>query len=167
VLNGVGEPFWLNRTVPTYCKSSAARQSPDCAYKTYLEMDAQTRSDAEQLLASFVRTLVQAPDASSHSEISTTAISTPLTGFPRMVYNERSLYMVPRTRQLSLLLRGVHGGLSVSTCQLPSAVTVPDEGLFSCRPVCRSQPVSVLQRLDVRYSRLTVLCFFRALVMHS
>jgi len=51
-----------------------------------------------------------------------------------MVYNERSLYKVPGTDTLALLLRGVHGGLSVSMCTLPAVPTVPDHTLFSCRP---------------------------------
>ena len=125
--SALGEPFWLNRTVPAYCKGSEAQKSPDCKYKTYLEMDAQTRSDAEQLLASFVRTLVRAPDESM------ALTKTPSPAFPRMVFNERSLYMVPDSRRLALLLRGVHGGLSVAMCDLPAVPTVPQHTLFSCR----------------------------------
>lgn len=123
--SALGEPFWLNRTVPAYCKGSISQKSPDCKYKTYLEMDAQTRSDAEQLLASFVRTLVRAPDAS------VALTQTPV--FPRMVFNERSLYMLPESRRLALLLRGVHGGLSVAMCDLPAVPTAHQQTLFSCR----------------------------------
>eukprot|EP01044_Picomonas_judraskeda_P020695 COSAG03_NODE_4671_length_1472_cov_361.297160_2_plen_181_part_01 len=130
--SALGEPFWLNRTVPAYCKGSAARRSPDCAYKTYLEMDGQTRADAEQLLASFVRTLVRAPDASLNSDLAS-ALRSPPPAFPRMVFNERSLYMLPESRRLALLLRGVHGGLSVSMCDLPAVATVQQQTLFSCR----------------------------------
>ena len=128
--SALGEPFWLNRTVPEYCKGSAAQKSIDCTYKTYLEMDAQTRADAEQLLASFVRTLVRAPDASSDL---TNTLRSPPPEFPRMVFNERSLYMLPESRRLALLLRGVHGGLSVSMCDLPAVATVQQQTLFSCR----------------------------------
>jgi hypothetical protein len=42
--------------------------------------------------------------------------------------------MTPGTRNLVLLLRGVRGGLSVSTCNLPNVPTVSDHTLFSCRP---------------------------------
>lgn len=116
--SALGEPFWLNRTVPAYCKGSAAQKSPDCKYKTYLEMDAQTRSDAEQLLASFVRTLVKAPDASGELT-DTTPVS------PRMVFNERSLYMLPETRRLALLLRGK---LNTYRC----LAHTPTRGLHNC-----------------------------------
>ena len=81
--SALGKPFWLNRTVPWYCTSPPVaatnksrlqqqqqqqqqqqkkKQSPDCLYPTYLEMDATTKSDAEQLLASFIRTSVRTPD---------------------------------------------------------------------------------------------------------
>jgi hypothetical protein len=56
----LGPPFWLNRTVPGYCANGT---SPDCAYPTYPSMDAETRGDMEQLLASFVRTTVAYPDS--------------------------------------------------------------------------------------------------------
>lgn len=163
---GLGPPFWLNRTVPSYCSDSAL---PECRFPTYLQMDPVTRADAEQLLASFVRTLVRYPDSRASSGASSapprtpTAVSTLSNGkvgkrsdglveargnagvtrsgplgtpppSPRMVYNERSLYMTPNSRNLVLLLRGVRGGLSVSTCTLPDVPTVPDRTLFSCRP---------------------------------
>jgi hypothetical protein len=43
-----------------------------------------------------------------------------------MRYNERSLYKVPGTRELVLLLRGVAGGLSVSMCSVPEVATAPE-----------------------------------------
>lgn len=115
----LGPPFWLNRSMPTYCKDKA---SADCTYPTYLEMDDVTRRDAEQLLASFIRTTVVTPDSSSSDP------------FPRMVYNERSLYMAPGTRTLVLLLRGQKGALSASLCELPKVTVAEDHTLFSCRP---------------------------------
>ena len=53
-----------------------------------------------------------------------------------MVYNERSLYRIPGTRTLALLLRGGGHNLSVALCNdLPAVKTVqPDQTLFSCRP---------------------------------
>ena len=53
-----------------------------------------------------------------------------------MEYNERSLYLTPKTRNLVLLLRGKRGGLSVSTCTLPPVAdsVVARAGLNSCRP---------------------------------
>lgn len=108
--------------VHRYCVNASATE---CQYPTYLQMDETTRSDAEQLLASFVRTLVAYPDHSSSND--------QLHDSQRMVYNERSLYMIPGTRQLALLLRGKPGGLSASICTLPAVATVPDHTLFSCR----------------------------------
>ena len=63
--SALGPPFWLNRSVPSYCTSNRSSTSPDCHYPTYLQMDAQTRGDAEQLLASLIRTLVRFPDSDS------------------------------------------------------------------------------------------------------
>lgn len=110
------------------------------SYPTYLQMDAITRSDAEQLLASLVRTLVASPDemrwdgsqpatlpAGRNAESLAPGLS------DSMRYNERSLYMIPGTRQLVLLLRGMKGGLSASLCDLPEVPTVEEHTLFSCR----------------------------------
>ena len=55
----LGPPFWLNRTVPSYCRN---RNLTECRYPTYLQMDDTTRKDAEQYLASLVRTTVAYPD---------------------------------------------------------------------------------------------------------
>ena len=129
----LGAPFWLNITVPSYCSNLT-----DCEYPTYLEMDDVTRRDAEQLLASFIRTTVVTPDVGGASSGSVpSAPSAPraaTSSFPTMQYNERSLYMVPGTRTLVLLLRGKAGGLSVSTCKLPHQKTASEQTLFSCRP---------------------------------
>ena len=118
----LGQPFWLNRTIPSYCNASGLNASY-CEWPTYLQMDPATRADAEQLIASLVRTTVAWPDLSDAPPAY------------HMQYNERSLYKVPGTRQLALLLRGVRGGLSVSMCSLPEPVggSAPDHTLFSCR----------------------------------
>ena len=97
---------------PWYCKNSTKFE---CKYPTYLDMDVVTRADAEQLLASFVRTLVALPDADA-ADARAPRQAPP--AFPTMGYNERSLYMLPGTKdstdshRLALLLRGKHGGLS-------------------------------------------------------
>ena len=135
----LGPPFWLNRTVPAYCTNSSAEE---CKYPTYLEMDAVTRADAAQLLASFVRTLVVYPDESTDAKKIKTAEGTEeerkQTDSPRrqlqhlnvgdddmhssgMHYNERSLYAVPGTRDLVLLLRGYPHALSAALCTLPAS----------------------------------------------
>ena len=58
--DGLGEPFWLNDTVPECCK--------DFGFKTYLEMDNVTRADAEQFLRSAVRTLIGVEDEMEYNE---------------------------------------------------------------------------------------------------
>jgi hypothetical protein len=107
---GLGEPFWLNETVPSCCASFG--------FKTYLQMDETTRADAAQFLASAVRTLVGVPN--------------------EMAYNERSLYLLPGTRTLVVLLRGAAPkSLTSATCHLPplagGAAPEYETGL-SCRP---------------------------------
>ena len=123
-LNGsptkLGEIFWLNNTVP--------QGFEHLGFPTYLEMDEQTRKDAEQIIKSMVRTTVEYPDAVSVSH------------HGKMVYNERSLYLVPGTRRLVNLLRGEYAprNLSASICTLPSdpgaAPMAPNPTSFSCRP---------------------------------
>lgn len=108
-VSALGPPFWLNRTVPSYCTDT---RTAECAFPTYLAMDAQTRRDAEQLLASFVRTTVEYPDVSAGKAPDLATVSK-----DGMVYNERSLYRIPTTGALMLLLRGVgsctHSGADV------------------------------------------------------
>ena len=127
-------PFWLNSTKPAKCEHSAA---VECGYPTYLEMDDPTRADAEQLLASFVRTTTVSPDDGDRLLHASPDVMVergkPIVP-PRMQYNERSLYLVPGSRTLALLLRGVPGVLSVALCDLPAVPTVPEHTLFSCRP---------------------------------
>ena len=88
-------------------------------------MDDQTRKDAEQIIMSMVRTTVEYPDAAM---------------VDKMVYNERSLYMIPGTRTLVNLLRGEYAprNLSASTCTLPYDSENPplpqNPTAFSCRP---------------------------------
>lgn len=144
--SALGPPFWLNSSVPAYCKSS---KSPDCGYPTYLQMDKETRGDAAQLLASFVRTTVRSPDlaATDDDDDHTPAVVAtgagnfakpppPAKNWPTMKYNERSVYKIPGTRTLALLLRGGGHNLSVAMCDLPapSKGLAADETLFSCRP---------------------------------
>ena len=115
----LGPVFWLNKTVP--------KEFEHLGFPTYLDMDATTRADAETLLASQVRTLVKYPD---DEQVEKAVLSS-----DRMAFNERSLYMVPGSRQLVNLLRG--GGkpyLYASTCLLPQVPVVEDRTLFSCRP---------------------------------
>jgi hypothetical protein len=117
----LGPIFWLNKTVPVAFKH--------LNYPTYLEMDEITQRDAKQLLASLVRTLVKYPDSVKENNVQHHP--------SKMVYNERSLYKVPGTRQVVNLLRG--GGpktLSASVCTLPAStlpIVTPDRTLFSCR----------------------------------
>eukprot|EP00040_Diaphanoeca_grandis_P007239 m.40167 g.40167 ORF g.40167 m.40167 type:complete len:572 (-) comp18405_c0_seq1:41-1756(-) len=115
----LGAPFWLNETVPAYCTNFS---DPECSWPTYEKMDNITHHDASQLLASFVRTTVVYPDMH--------ATATPGT----MEYNERSLYKIPGTRDLVLLLRGKSHALSVAMCTLPDVAVEADHTLFSCRP---------------------------------
>jgi len=118
----LGPIFWLNRTIPSGFES--------LGFPTYLDMDDETRSDAEQYLASAVRTLTAFPDFELGAE------STASGG---MKYNERSVYLVPGTRKLVNLIRG--GGpktLYASVCDLPEAPALSKEDafdmtLFSCR----------------------------------
>ena len=92
-----------------------------------MALDSQTRKDAEQIIKSMVRTTVKYPDVAARHH-------------GKMVYNERSLYMVPGTRRLVNLLRGQYApkNLSASTCTLPydpRAVPLkPNPTSFSCRP---------------------------------
>ena len=115
----LGKSFWLNGTVP--------KGFEHLGFPTYLEMDSQTRKDAEQIIKSMVRTTVKYPDVAARHH-------------GKMVYNERSLYMVPGTRRLVNLLRGQYApkNLSASTCTLPydpRAVPLkPNPTSFSCRP---------------------------------
>jgi hypothetical protein len=124
----LGPVFWLNKTVP--------KGFEQFGFPTYPEMDEETRSDAEQYLASTVRTLTEYPDLSGSVELSS---SRRRAAPGRMAYNERSVYMVPGTRTLVDLIRG--GGpksLYVSTCNLPEIPAMPaadafNMTLFSCR----------------------------------
>jgi hypothetical protein len=132
---------------------------PECKYPTYLEMDPVTRGDAEQLLASFVRTTVRDPDLSARRRDSPTTLGDqkqPQT----MKYNERSLYMTPGTRNLVLLLRGEKGGLSVSTCTLPEVAVVPgpDHTLFSCRPGVGDAFMNLVEVGVALVSCVTIVC---------
>lgn len=107
--SGLGEPFWLNATVPSGFEN--------LGFKTYLNMDTETRMDAEQFLASTVRTMIGVPN--------------------EMKYNERSLYLIPGSRTLVNLLRGDKPHfLTAATCNLPAPAggTVRDVTTFSCRP---------------------------------
>lgn len=115
----LGPVFWLNRTVP--------QGFEQYGFKTYLEMDATTRRDAEQYLASTVRTLFRAPDQ-DHGGLGS-----------EMKYNERSVYLVPGTRTVMNLVRGPDKQLTAVTCELPAPKDTlpPAEAfsmtLFSCR----------------------------------
>ena len=117
----LGKPFWLNSTVP--------KGFEHLGFPTYLKMDSQTRKDAEQIIKSMVRTTVKYPDTAAvvHNQ-------------GKMMYNERSLYMVPGTRRLINLLRGEYAprNLSASTCTLPydpvAVPLTPNPTSFSCRP---------------------------------
>ena len=123
----LGPPFWLNRTTPSYCHQGSS--SPNCQYPTYLQMDNETRADMEQLLASFVRTTVPFPDAWTRSP-------------SRMAYNERSVYAVPGTDplQLVLLLRGgARGSLKASFCSVPH---IAEARTHRCTPHLHSRSVS-------------------------
>ena len=125
----LGPIFWLNETVPAQFKH--------LGFPTYLEMDPLTRRDAMQLLASLVRTLVAYPDTiNGHGADAAKMAAT--ASRSKMVYNERSLYKVPGTRQVINLLRGgTPKTLSASTCLLDPVpglpVVTPDRTLFSCR----------------------------------
>jgi len=119
----LGPIFWLNKTAPS--------QFEHLQLPTYLDMDQETRGDAEQYLASAVRTLTEFPDYEMTGEEGHSK---------KMFYNERSVYLVPGTRTLVNLLRG--GGpkfIYRSTCTLPketsalSADQAYDMTLFSCR----------------------------------
>lgn len=114
----LGQPFILNRTIPALLKP--------LGWPTYLNMDPTTRGDAEQLLASFVRTTVVYPDDDAEKMLLKSGT---------MVYNERSLYRVPKSRTLVNLLRG--GGakaLYAATCELPAVPTVETPTFSTCRP---------------------------------
>ena len=123
----LGPIFWLNETVPERFKH--------LNFPTYLDMDPLTRRDAMQLLASFVRTTVRYPDLDSTTRNNHVSKEQQL---GKMVYNERSLYKVPGTRQVVNLLRGgAPKTLSAAVCTLPSnpslPAIVPDPTAFSCR----------------------------------
>lgn len=143
----LGPVFWLNETVPEEFKH--------LNFPTYLEMDPVTRRDAMQLLASLVRTTVKYPDVQDiqmmpdNIHMMTTEAADIQDRHHqkphhhhhhsgKMIYNERSLYKVPGTRQVVNLLRGGSPKtLSAAVCTVPShpslpAIT-PDPTLFSCR----------------------------------
>ena len=126
----LGEIFWLNETVP--------KDFEGLGFKTYIQMDDETRSDAEQYLQSAVRTLTEYPDMVDETPTLSTS-SRRRKSTATMKYNERSVYMIPGTRTLVNLIRG--GGpkvMYVSTCDLPEVPVLPakeayEETLFSCR----------------------------------
>ena len=129
--SALGPIFWLNETVP--------RGFEHLGYPTYLQLDEVTRRDAEQLLASLIRTTVKYPDVHAEEE--------------KMIYNERSLYKVPGTRQLALLLRG--GGppnLYASTCNLPPSkfpVVKSDPTMLSCRAGVGDAFMNLVELLEI------------------
>lgn len=94
----------IHSLTKTHNITHAIHFQPECLYPTYLEMDNVTRADAEQLLASFVRTTVRYPDSSTRDG-TTTSPSKDSKQKPRrdgdepnkMIYNERSELFVLRT----------------------------------------------------------------------
>lgn len=165
----LGPIFWLNETVPPQFKH--------LNFPTYLEMDPLTRRDASQLLASFVRTTVKYPDFDKKDSDSAQRVQVPAVLSPhersqkfkersvdaynsQMLYNERSLYKVPGTRQIVNLLRGEHGSpknLSASVCTLPLGSlppVTPDRTLFSCRPGAGDAFMNLVEVLELPASAL-------------
>jgi hypothetical protein len=133
----LGPPFWLNATVPAAFVG--------LGFRTYLQMDDETRADAEQYLPGSFRTRAPLLPAAACSSPSTfpngrylaSAVRT-LTRAPdaagnKMIFNERSLYKLPsapgaparlfnliRTDQQPRFLFG-------STCELPPLPSLGDE----------------------------------------
>jgi len=88
-----------------------------------------------------VLTTVAWPDAAAAENAAAAAAAAAAGEKPKpphydMRYNERSLYMIPGTRKLALMLRGVKGGESISMCELPRPAggIAPESTLFTCRP---------------------------------
>ena len=92
---------------------------PECKYPTYLEMDDVTRGDAEQLLASFVRTTVRSPDAAKLPGSSRTRDGKiNAADEPKMKYNERSLYMTPGKLAISVSYSDSYLCLALNTAMI-------------------------------------------------
>ena len=128
----LGPIFWLSENIPAGFATPESGGLP-----TYQQMDAQTRGDAQLYLGGLVNTMVPSLVASQ-----------PLT----QPTGEHSLYRVPGTSELVLLIRGGKHGLPpgngrvfASSCELPSSGHEhhPKEDMGVCMFGCCSQTVQL------------------------